>query len=566
MYRRSIITFNLILSPIICVSWAHSMSGFSSPKVAPSFPSDATDSAEVLRYHRSKRDYLIESGQKSPLIYPLHFLPTYLLILYFLLPLPSPRPKSFITRTYRAFYENSRFPFFAIICYGSYYTINNTTSAMVTVEYGIGIIWVWTVIWSASMMLFGDKRKVAQRFERRGGVYQLDAIDEKEKSDGVAKASASTIKDQRRSSRDEGKGGTAVWVLQGLPKDFRHRFDWTFDLLSSFRGPGWNFQVSSIPGPPSEVTHGLSTPAPKLPPPPSRPPPSRHDLLLNIALRFIGTLAALDTCKYLAMQDAYFWSLPRSDTPSPYPYPYLSRLILSVTYVYFSLNAIFLLLPLLTQSLGPRYLGYHAETWLYPDFFGTGKEVWDKGLAGAWGGWWHQLFRYGFEAWGDAIAAAIEKLPGGGAGSWKKRTPRGKLLRTIVAFGLSAAIHTSASYTTLGPTNPWGGSFRFFMVQPVGIVAQMLLRKYSKPLQSRLPQISAATIGGITNLLFVFFWFLWCGPWVSDDFAAGGIWLYEPIPFSLIRGLTGEGWWRWGGTWVKWHRGERWWESGIAIG
>jgi len=57
-------------------------------------------------------------------------------------------------------------------------------------------------------------------------------------------------------------------------------------------------------------------------------------------------------------------------------------------------------------------------------------------------------------------------------------------------------------------------------------------------------------------------------PLLVDDFARGGIWLFEPVPFSLFRGLglgsEGDGWWCCGGGLVEWRSGEGWWDTGIA--
>jgi hypothetical protein len=56
---------------------------------------------------------------------------------------------------------------------------------------------------------------------------------------------------------------------------------------------------------------------------------------------------------------------------------------------------------------------------------------------------------------------------------------------------------------------------------------------------------------------------------MGDDFARGGVWLFEPIPVSPLRGLgfgqEGDRWWCWGHIGVGWYTGKHWWESGIAF-
>jgi hypothetical protein len=43
-------------------------------------------------------------------------------------------------------------------------------------------------------------------------------------------------------------------------------------------------------------------------------------------------------------------------------------------------------------------------------------------------------------------------------------------------------------------------------------------------------------------MIVVLVWCILTGPLVADDLAATGLWLYEPVPVSFIRGLKGEGW------------------------
>lgn len=45
-------------------------------------------------------------------------------------------------------------------------------------------------------------------------------------------------------------------------------------------------------------------------------------------------------------------------------------------------------------------------------------------------------------------------------------------------------------------------------------------------------------------------WLYLTGPLLADDFARCGIWLFEPVPVSIVRGGLGERWWCWGGRWV----------------
>ena len=116
-------------------------------------------------------------------------------------------------------------------------------------------------------------------------------------------------------------------------------------------------------------------------------------------------------------------------------------------------------------------------------------------------------------------------------------------------------------------TRPLKGPFTFFVLQPMGVVLQMgfseLLGRVG--IREKLP----GWLRGAGNFAAVHIWFYYTAPLLTDDFARGGIWLFEPIPVSIWRGLgfgpEGEGWWCWHGKIVSWYWGKRWWQSGLAF-
>ena len=432
---------------------------------------------------------------------------------------------------------------------------------MVTVGYGIGLLNAWAVLWSATLLVFNDARGNFGRIEVQKGEVEREADGN---VDGVPDGSSTSreeSKDQSLKSRDanghigqpgKGKVVPTKATYQTLPPTVYHRLDWVLDLVSNFRGLRWKHQLSGLPPPPPSIQKRLADPS--LPPPKPASHLTRAELLRRDLPRFLLSCLALDGLKTVTLQDPYFWGLPPS-TPSPFPWPVVTRLALSLTFVYTSLLTIFLLAPLVFGVLlGPQYIGQHAWPWLYPSYFGPPSQVWQKGIAGFWGGWWHQLFRYAFEQAGEFVAGGLE---------WDKKTQRGTILRVFMAFFCSAVLHACASYTTLGDTRPVRGPFVFFMLQPVGIIMQRAVTGWMRKvgLREKMP-LGLRYIG---NMAVVLAWCLLTGPNISDDFAAAGIWLYEPLPMSPLRGLRGEGWWRWGGTWVKWHSAETWWQSGLAF-
>ena len=470
---------------------------------------------------------------------------------------------------------------------------------MVTVGYGVGLIQAWSVLWAWTLVVSIDARGGGTgRIERRKvhgekGFQEMEGLvdgNELNQSGAESKSLGHELdgeaKDGKvRSKRDENEvdgetrdglrrrrnetrhdeevqdNGETRFVWQKLPSTLWHRVDLVTDLVTNFRGVRWSHQISGLPYPDisslSAFAEPISHQSPRINSSgsqfPSRLYPSRSALLRYNLISFFLTLAALDILKFIYVKDPYYWGLP-DPGPSPFPFPRTSRLLISLAAIYASLNIIFVLSPLVFACFaGERLLGEHGWPWLYPPLFGSPKEIWRHGLAGFWGGWWHQMFRLAFEQVGEHIAKPL---------GWKKKSVKGGILRVVVAFVASGTLHACASYTSLGETHP-SHAFLFFAAQPLGLLTQRAVARWMKKvgLRDRIP----AEVRGAVNLGFVVAWFWLTGPMVADDFARCGIWLYEPFPISPSRGLAGDGWWRRGGSWLSWHRDEKWWKSGLVI-
>lgn len=513
-----------------------------------------TSHYDVLQQFHQRLDEGLASGEYEPFVWPYRAFGPNLLILYLLIP---PMKSKIV------YY--ARYPLFALIIYLSVDSILKCRSPMMTLGYGIGLLNAWAVLWSATLIIWNDARGELRRIEEHdggdedlplnqaegattGAEKQMDGDLRPRRLGGGAKdSSGSPQETSKRSNSSNGK----IHVWQTLPPTFHHRLDWVCDLVSNFRGVRWNYQISGLPPPPRHVQTSLEESF--VPSADAGPHLTRTDLIRRDFPNFLMCLIALDVLKTITLQDPYFWGLSPS-TPSPFPYPRLFRISLSLTFVYTSLLTIFLLSPLVFGVLlGPNNIGQHAWPWLYPPFFGSPSQVYRKGLAGLWGQWWHQLFRYAFEQAGEFAGRVT---------GWEQKSQKGVLLRVAVAFACSGTLHACASYTTLGHTRPIYGSFGFFMLQPVGIMAQRAVSGWMRSwgLRARFP----AWLRGTGNLIVVGVWCYVVGPMIADDFAASGIWLYEPLPISPIRALRGDGFWRGGGPWVRWYSADRWWRSGLA--
>ena len=442
---------------------------------------------------------------------------------------------------------------------------------MVTTGYGVGLLNAWAILWSAALIIVNDARVDFKRIERHrkqgdakwkaGGEDHANGnaiTSGTDMSLETAALRAGNLKEPQARAPKRTNQADHDWqyVWQALPPRFLHRLHWVTDLVISFRGPGWSHQTPGMAPPPSNIQASLADSFRK--PPTAMSTLTRADLLRNNLPRFLVVIVVLDGLKSLMMQDPYFWSLGPS-MPSPFPWPVLSRTLLSATMTFFSLQSIFLLAPLIFGVLlGPEWIGELAWPWKYTPYFGSIREIGKQGLAGAWGRWWHQLFRFGFEQCGEGAARAL----GGDNKGWGKRSRKGMLLRVSLAFALSGTLHASASYTSMRPTKPLH-PFIFFALQPVGILVQRAVADWMR--QSGWREKIPSWTRELGNYCFVIAWFYITGPFVADDFAGCGVWLYEPVPFSIFRGLSGQGWWFWGGTWIKWHSAVPWWKSGFAI-
>ncbi|KAL8867777.1 MAG: hypothetical protein Q9174_005443, partial [Haloplaca sp. 1 TL-2023] len=305
-------------------------------------------------------------------------------------------------------------------------------SPAVTLGYGIGLLNAWAILWSATLIIFNDGRSEYRRIERQ----EKDDLPSAPNEDLIQNIQGETtalegsttdglkalhpVAEVPQSSPAEGEktsqspevfaaqdpipsDSLQTYVWQGLPQDFAHRLDFVLDLASNFRGLRWTHQTPGTLPPPHHIRDVLTDPAPP-PPAPPHAYPSHRSLFFSSLRSFILCAIILDILKYVTALDPYFLAQGPS-SPSPFPAPRLTRTIISLVCVYCSLLNIFLLAPLvLACALGPRVLGPHASTWLYPSYFGPLSQISQKGLAGLWGGWWHQLFRYAFEATGEFVA------------------------------------------------------------------------------------------------------------------------------------------------------------------
>ncbi|EME82102.1 uncharacterized protein MYCFIDRAFT_29490 [Pseudocercospora fijiensis CIRAD86] len=541
----------------------------------PELKPGVTSARSVKAFYDQRYQDLIDSGEYVPFLYPWATVGAAVVLVYLL-----------IDHRRSRILQALRFPLFGFLCAFSAWSILNHKARSAAAAYGVGLVQSWGTLWTGAIIFFNDCQTDFKRIER------ADAHETNTASKNASNGSATRIHENgmiKTGSSSTGgvsrKPGSLIW--QSYPESFSiKRLDWIADVFCSFRGVGWSFETNGIPPLPDYAElelHGNN----KL----ARPSTSnetmtisrtgirrftdRTALLKDTIIRLTLGAMALDTIKCLMHHDAYFWGY--MDAPPPaWLFPHLQplppslsptilksyRLLLSLFGIHFSLHQIFRLGPLLfVEILGPsKILGLRSEPWMNPpDAFGAlFSPIFDQGLSGWWGNFWHQMFRFSFEAPSTRVRE-IFKIP--------KRSEKGKILGLGIAFFFSGFLHACGSFTQLGNTRPGLGPFMFFQWQTVGVVGQMFVAKKLKNagVTDQMPK----GIRQMTNFLVTIVWMYWTAPLLVDDFAKGGVWLYEPLAFSPLRAL-GFGaaddrcWDLWHGL-IFWHQGEHWWNSGLAF-
>lgn len=505
---------------------------------------------DILEQRQEQYEALLEQGKVYPLLLRLWFTFFCLIVIPLLVPYKSPAQSRLV-----------RYSFHAAIVGLSVWTILNVRLTGTANGYGVGLVTFWFLVWSSTLLVFNDVQRDFKRIEQESAT-ENESVSVQDMN-GDAKISPRPRRSQRR-----------VYHWQTFPKRFLHRLDWVSDLIFNFRGPNWNWRSRSLRPLPAAVLKDIGGTTlvgePAI--------PDSWQRLKYACLSFLRAYIALDIIKVLMNRDVYFWGFVDPSPPPPFPFDVLDfspvlvrcyRLLLAGIGILFSLDFITSTSPIffLGMSLSfpcfARLISHQPldEAWMYPEIFGSPMAVLDDGLAGVWNVWWHQIFRVGFSSAGRFLCALIFQSKESSPHRYRLRE---SIIRTLVGFGLSGIMHALGSYTQLADTKPLD-AFIFFFLQAFGIFAQRFVTHFillKLPYSHRIPRWMRRA----ANLLFVLVWFYHTGPLLVDDFARGGVWLFEPIPISPLRGLgigktdEREGWicvrrifrhWDGGNLWLR---------------
>lgn len=364
---------------------------------------------------------------------------------------------------------------------------------------------------------------------------------------------------------------------QRFPHDasFIQRFGWATDLIFCFRGAGWTWSMSATPRPniPKVIKDGdlVDIQSMQLITEAGYESQGTEAEFFRNRLKVLGlSFFSLDLIATLMVKDPFFTVGPSADFHAgqgayirPWYLNWMSAGLVQTYHEVFALagvvsavTGIFCLGDIIQYLVIRTWFPSRAIPQIFASTFGSFDQVFERGLAGWWGAWWHQTFRQQFLGPSTYLFAN---------GFLRQGSQTAALVSLFASFFQSGILHVSGSLTTLPRTKPWRAMV-FFLLQMPGIIIQ---QESSRLLQRFLPRLPR-TVYRWANMVFAVLWLYITAPLFIDDISDNGIWLLEPVPFSIARaaglGYPGDRWWRWDRHYgLRWFTGNVWWESGIAM-
>ncbi|KAK2058683.1 hypothetical protein LY76DRAFT_51158 [Colletotrichum caudatum] len=516
----------------------------------------------------------VAAGEARPFVFPYTMFASFIVpMLYMVIP-----------HTKRPWFYRARWLVVAFIIKFNLDIIKDTSSTNMSMSYVVGISSFMGIMNGLTMLVFTAPQFDYERVVRRKANKPASSSSRSPKpssranspedrtalpnENGLRKRAGSKKRRNARVTAPEVNLDEYEYYWQAYPESgtFLERLSWVLDLYTNFRGVGWSWAVPSVPSPA----------------PPERPGTEEMVKMDTIPLEtFVGcqtykdekeflrrklipigaSYLFLDVFKVVVMEDPYF-ILGSSSLPLP---PHLMALPSWVVPMYRHAAVIGMLYSGLVFIFGVHDLFQYyvlskvypirGELWQYSTVFGSFSQILDRGLAGFWGSWWHQTFRYSFSS---PVNFAIRH------GYLKKDARSTKMVGVLIAFLTSGLLHASGSISSIPDTKWWKPAI-FFWLSGVGVFVQQMFCTALKPQISRLPRI----LRRLGNLIIVTLWLHITVRPLADDFAQTGLWLMEPVPVSLVRALGfGRGevsWWKPDMEAMgHWHTGQHWWESGFS--
>ncbi|KAI8314567.1 hypothetical protein K4K59_002648 [Colletotrichum sp. SAR11_240] len=514
----------------------------------------------------------VAAGVSKPFVLPYGIFGTFILpILYMTIP-----------HRKRPWVYAARWLVLAFIIAFNIKIMRETSSTNMSMGYTSGLSAFWGMLSSVTNLVFTapqfDFERVARRKVSKTAASSPKPSRKSSRSNSPAARSISQGGLRKRAGSKKRRNNKATapdvnvdkyeYYWQSYPENgtFVERLGWVVDLYTNFRGVGWSWAVSSVPSPaPPEHPHTEELVKMETIPLETfvgcQTYKDERDFLWRKLIPVSLAYIILDIFKVKSTEDPYFIF---GSTPFPLP-PHLASTphwLLSVyrhsgiiCTLYASIVMVFSVHDLFQYYVFSKVFPLRGELWQYSSVFGSFSQVFDRGLAGFWGAWWHQTFRHSFSAPGNWLVQH---------GYLKQGTTTTKLIIMSIAFWLSGLLHGAGSVTAIPETN-WLKPCSFFWASGVGVLLQKAFCTTFKYQIAKMPRI----VRRFGNLMFVLVWLQVTVKPLADDFAETGLWLVEPVPVSVVRALGfGRGetsWWKPDMEAIgRWHTGEHWWESGFG--
>ncbi|KAF4972179.1 hypothetical protein FZEAL_9641 [Fusarium zealandicum] len=517
----------------------------------------------------------VAEGTRSPLILP------YSLLVPFLVP----HLYLAIPHRNRPWLYRSRWLIVAFVLIFDANIIRNMSSMNVACAYSTGLMGVWGILMTLDLLVWNRPqfdyarvikvdRKKEEKLLNGTSENHIDKLNGSHRENGLQRRKPSTIvgtsSEGVKGDSDHSNLDNSHYVWQTFPENgsLGERLNWTFDLATNFRKIGWNYATTSVSGPiiPEKIIGGDAVSLDDIPVVSRsgyRCSLTQAEFVWTRIRNFAVVYVILDACAVLMVKDPYFiygldhgLELPQLLQQLPPWLLLVYREVLTLAGIYAAIQAIFNLHDLFQCYVFSYLYPIRGELWQYSSTFGSFSQVFDRGLAGWWGSWWHQTFRLQF----IAPAAYLVRH-----GYLTKRTVVAQVVTMYISFFQSGLLHAAGSVSCMRTTKTWR-ALVFFLLQPPGIIVQLLLNHGIDMLFPDTPR----NLRQAFNLVFCLAWLQLTTPPLANDFASAGLWLLEPVPISPLRwlgwGHPNDHWWRLNRDILpKWHSDEHWWKSGLQL-
>ncbi|KAJ3526127.1 hypothetical protein NM208_g11339 [Fusarium decemcellulare] len=515
----------------------------------------------------------VAEGIKAPLVLPYSLLGPFILPPVYLA----------IPHTKRPWLYRSRWLIVAFVIVFDLNMIRSMSSMNVACAYASGLMGVWGIlstlnllVWSHPQLDYARAIKVKTKQQHMNGAPK-DHLNDTNGSSRELRlrrrnqgAVATTPSDEAGGPQEHKSLEDSGCVWQTFPEhgSFSERLNWTFDLATNFRKIGWSCSISSVPRPdiPDNIRDGDSVSLNNM------PVVSRSGYQRSLTqaefvwkrVRYVAIMYVLLDCGAVFMvKDPFFVYGPDHGLDLPV---FLQRLpprlllkyreVSTLAGIYAAIEAIFNLHDLFQYYIFSYQYPARGELWQYTSIFGSFTQVFDRGLAGWWGAWWHQTFRLQF------VAPANYLVKQGYLDKTSLLTP---IITMYVSFFQSGLLHAAGSISCMRTTMVWRSPV-FFLLQPPGIIIQHLLNMAIDAIFPNTPRRLRQAFNLVSSLA----WLHLTAPPFVNDIASTGLWLLEPVPISPLRwlgfGHPDDHWWRWNRElFPVWHSDKNWWKSGLQM-